>query len=123
MDKNERSKIIRGALDKFKYKPKEKTFEDRLMDKAMQTSIEIHRQILPILQAGGYFSDKSALQEMITRMYLELFDRGYDKDELVALCTMLHVEVKMDSIADDPYGKGKPSSIEGSDPTDGIKLS
>ena len=125
MNNEERSKIIRGALSKFKYKPKEKTWEDRLMQKAMDASLTIHAQIKPILESGGYFSDKAALQEMITRMYLELFDRGFDKEELAALCTMLHVEVKMSAIADDPYGTGKPPLLGGGgdDSNPDIKIS
>ena len=116
MNEHERKKIVRGALDKFKYKPKPPTWEDNIVRKAMAATTTIRRQIQPILAAGGYLSDRQALQEMISRMYIELFDQGFDKNELAGLCTMLHVQIMMETIDGNPYGKDTPDLLGGNPP-------
>jgi len=113
MNQEEHHRIVNAAVDKFKLKhlaDKEKRAFQELIDKAKVSTIHVHSTVLPIVQAGGFFSDRLALEEMIARLYLEEFTH-YAKDELVALCSMLHQQLMMETIEADPRGTGKPDAI------------
>lgn len=110
MTPEERKRIVSAGLKKFSFtQPKKKSETDLLVEKAMSVTTALREHIKPILQAGGA-KDKPALQELITRLYLDAFVH-FSKDELENLCTMLHVQIMMETIDNDPFGTGTPDAL------------
>jgi hypothetical protein len=85
---------------------------ERLIYKAELITIALREHIKPTLAAGGY-TDKPALRALISTLYLEAFAKAFDKDELLNLCTILHMEIMMETIEVDPFLRGQPDLLSG----------
>ena len=105
--------IVRAAAGHFakKYTPQPKDLTEAVTNVAMSITTKVREQIKPVLAAGGW-KDKEALRDLVTRAYLEHFVK-LSKDELEDLCTMLHVEIFMEGVEANPWGKDKPDVLSG----------
>jgi len=113
MNSDDRRKIVNAGIGKLKFAQKKTLSEqDFLIHKAMTLTEAVRTHILPILKERGFFTDKPALTDLITRCYLDGFAK-FSKDELENLCTMLHVQIMLESIEQNPLGGSKPDLLSG----------
>jgi len=111
MNSDERRKIVQAGISKLKYTQKPKLDEyGLLMEKAMTLTNKVRESVLPVLKAGGYFKDKAALTDLISRLYLEGMTK-FSKDELENLCTMLHTQLLIETIGQSPFGGSQADAI------------
>jgi len=97
-----RNRFINAAIDKFRPKQPPKSPVDLLLDRAQDIVKEVQEIVKPVLAAGGW-RDQPALQQLLEKELLERFAR-FDRHELTALVTVMHVGAMMQSIAASPYG-------------------
>ena len=106
-----KANIVKSVTDNLhKYDPKQDPLGE-LMDKTKQLTLEVLREIHPILVAGGGH-DLNALRQHLALSYVEKFSK-FSKDEMVQVLTILHTEIAMNQIATDPSGSGKPDLLSG----------
>ncbi len=112
MNEEERQRIVKAGLSKMKIaQPQKRTPIDDLLDRSQTFVTEVKNQIQPILASGGW-KDKGALQNIIEKELLERFAK-FDRAELTALVTIIHVVQMMQSIEASPYGGSKPDLLSG----------
>src|SRR6266705_5520449 len=97
MNEEERQRIIKAGISKLQgAQPTKPSPYDELINKTQFVTNALREHIRPILQAGGW-RDKPALRALISTLYLEAFSH-FSKDELLNLCTILHMELMMETI-------------------------
>ncbi len=112
MNEEERQRIVKAGLAKMKIaQPIKRTPIDDLLDRSQAVVTDVKNHIQPILAAGGW-KDKGALQNILEKELLERFAK-FDRAELIALVTVMHVAALMSSIEASPYGGSKPDLLSG----------
>ena len=112
MSPEEHNRIVNATTAKWQ-KPIARSPNDLLLDKAQQITSAMRDHIRPILRAGGW-KDKHSLCALITTLYLEAFNKAFDKDELLNICALLHMEIAMENIEANPYDNDAgPDALSG----------
>lgn len=102
MTPEEKQRIVSAGISKLRSaQPGKPSPYDELIDKTQLVTSALREHIRPILRAGGW-RDKPALRALISTLYLEAFSH-FSKDELLNLCTILHMELMMETIEANPY--------------------
>lgn len=109
-------RIFKAALHGSKYNPENEALDEaaRIMRKAQDVSLKVQAAVKPILEAGGW-KDKEAIGSMMSALFIQAFDTRllFSREDLVLLCTVLHVGAMMQSIEADPTLSGKPDLLAG----------
>ncbi len=108
------AKYVSDALSKSKFKPKEPSEVERLLQKAMDVTSKVREIIKPILAAGGW-KDTAAIRHLILTLYLEAFDTQllFTRDDLIQICAVIHTDIILETIESDPTLSGKKDLLGG----------